>query len=61
MVSYTFLCKVSFKDEFLIENIKAVYEAVLKARPALDKGQYFKKISVSSTMDPSILIDHLTL
>ena len=53
--------KVSFKDEFLIENIKAVYDAVLKARPASVKGHYFKKISVSSTMGPSILIDHLTL
>ena len=53
--------KVSFKDEFLIENIKAVYDAVLKARPASVKGHYFKKISVSSTMGPSVLIDHLTL
>ena len=53
--------KVSFTDEFLIENIKAVYEAVLKARPASVKGQYFKRISVSSTMGPSVLIDHLNI
>ena len=51
----------SFKKEFLVENIKTVYEAVLKARPASVKGQYLKKITVSSTMGPSILIDHLTL
>ena len=53
--------KVSFKKEFLVENIKTVYEAVLKARPASVKGQYLKKITISSTMGPSVLIDHLTL
>ena len=53
--------KASFKKEFLVENIKTVYEAVLKARPASVKGQYIKKVTVSSTMGPSILIDHLTL
>ena len=53
--------KTSFKNEHLIENIKTVYEAVLKARPASVKGHYFKKITVSSTMGPSVLIDHSTL
>ena len=53
--------KTSFKNEFLMENIKAVYETVLKSRPASVKGLYLKKITVSSTMGPSILIDHLTL
>ena len=53
--------KSSFENEHLIQNIKAVYEAVLKARPASVKGHYFKKITVSSTMGPSVLIDHLTL
>ena len=53
--------KVSFKNEYLIENIKTVHEAVLKARPASVKGHYFKKITVSSTMGPSVLIDHQTL
>ena len=53
--------KTSFKNEFLVENIKAVYETIMKARPASVKGQYFKKITVSSTMGPRILIDHLTL
>ena len=53
--------KASFKKEFLVENIKTVHKAVLKARPASVKGQYLKKITVSSTMGPSILIDHLTL
>ena len=49
------------EKEFLVENIRTVYEAVLKARPASVKGQYLKKITISSTMGPSVLIDHLTL
>tara|TARA_B100000575_G_C22944411_1_gene546472 strand:- start:139 stop:825 length:687 start_codon:yes stop_codon:yes gene_type:complete len=53
--------KVSFKKEFIVENVKAVHEAVLKARPSSVKGQYLKKITISSTMGPSVLIDHLTL
>ena len=53
--------KTSFKNEFLMENIKAVYETVLKSRPASVKGLYLKKITDSTTMGPSILIDHLTL
>ena len=53
--------KASFKKEFLVENIRTVYEAVLKARPSSVKGQYLKKIAISSTMGPSILIDHLTI
>ena len=52
--------KTSFKSEHLVENIKTVYEAVLKARPSSVKGQYLKKITISSTMGPSVLIDHLT-
>ena len=32
----------------------------MKARPASVKGQYLKKITVSSTMGPSVLINHLT-
>ncbi len=51
--------KISFKKEFLIENIERIFDTILKARPASVKGQYVKKITVSSTMGPSILIDYL--
>jgi large subunit ribosomal protein L1 len=49
--------KVSFDDEALKENIKTVYEAVMKARPAAVKGQYLKKITLSSTMGPGVVVD----
>ncbi len=49
--------KSSFKLQNLEDNIKAVYEAILKARPSSIKGNYINKITISSTMGPGILID----
>ena len=49
--------KASFKKEELIENIKALISSVIKAKPSGAKGNYLKKISLSSTMGPSITID----
>ena len=51
--------KSSFTKEQLVENIMKIYDTIMKARPASVKGQYFEKMTVSSTMGPSILIDHL--
>lgn len=48
--------KVSFAPEQLRENFYSVIEALLKARPPAAKGQYFRSISVSSTMGPGIRI-----
>jgi large subunit ribosomal protein L1 len=49
--------KVSFSPEKITENAKALIEAVIKAKPATAKGRYVKKVNVSSTMGPGILID----
>lgn len=49
--------KVSFEQDKLQENIKMFIETVMKARPAGIKGNYLKKISLSSTMGPSIKVD----
>ncbi|MFV0380689.1 MAG: 50S ribosomal protein L1 [Breznakia sp.] len=48
--------KVSFDEKKLVENFSALYEVVLKARPAAVKGQYFLNVSVSSTMGPGIKV-----
>ena len=53
--------KVSFKKNQLVENVVKVYNTIMKARPASVKGHYLEKMSISSTMGPSILIDHLTI
>ena len=52
--------KASFEKDKLVENIKTLVSAVLKAKPSAAKGQYVKSISVSSTMGPGIYIDQNT-
>jgi large subunit ribosomal protein L1 len=49
--------KASFATDKLADNIRAVLETVVKAKPSTAKGTYLKKISVSSTMSPGIKID----
>ncbi len=44
--------KVSFDEDKLVENAKALADAIQKAKPAGAKGTYLKKASVSSTMGP---------
>ncbi len=51
------LGKVSFDKQKISENITAFIESVNKAKPAGAKGSYLKKITVSSTMGPSVTID----
>ena len=51
------LGKVSFDKQKISENITAFIESVNKAKPAGAKGTYLKKITVSSTMGPSVTID----
>lgn len=49
--------KVSFDAEKLVENFKALNEAILRAKPASAKGNYMKSVSVHSTMGPGIKVD----
>ena len=53
--------RASFTVEALEENFKALVDAVNKARPATAKGQYLKKVSVSSTMGVGVRIDQASL
>tara|TARA_Y100001960_G_scaffold113914_1_gene121944 strand:+ start:1748 stop:2434 length:687 start_codon:yes stop_codon:yes gene_type:complete len=53
--------KSSFDDSHLVENIRMVYETIVKAKPASVKGTYLKKISISSTMGPGIKIDESSI
>lgn len=46
--------KVSFENEKIADNLKALMEAVVKAKPSAAKGTYLKSVSVSSTMGPGI-------
>lgn len=56
-IVHTCVGKVSMTVEKLHDNVKAVVDAVLKAKPQSSKGLYLKKISLSSTMGPGIKVD----
>jgi large subunit ribosomal protein L1 len=49
--------KASFSEEKLIENIKALTDAVVKAKPAGSKGTYVQRVAVSSTMGPGVKVE----
>ena len=48
--------KKSFGAEKLTENFNAIFDAILKAKPAAAKGQYVKSVTVASTMGPGVKI-----
>ena len=52
---------VDFDGNTLKENLEALLADLKKAKPASAKGQYMKKVSVSTTMGPGIAIDQTTL
>jgi large subunit ribosomal protein L1 len=49
--------KISFDAKKLAENAQALLGAVVKAKPAVAKGKYVKKVTLTSTMGPGILIN----
>ena len=54
--------KVSFSEEELLENLKAVHEEVVEARPAsVSSGSYIKALTAASTFGPGVKIDHRTI
>jgi large subunit ribosomal protein L1 len=53
--------RASFSVDQLQQNIAALIEALNKAKPAAAKGQYLKKVSVSSTMGAGVRVDQASL
>jgi large subunit ribosomal protein L1 len=49
--------KASFSEEALVANIKAMVDAINKAKPTGSKGTYLQKVSLSSTMGPGVKLD----
>jgi large subunit ribosomal protein L1 len=49
--------KASFSESQLVENVRALLAGLLKAKPAGAKGQYVKRIAISSTMGPGVKIE----
>jgi large subunit ribosomal protein L1 len=49
--------KASFTEQALVENIRALVDAVVKAKPSGAKGTFLKRMAVTSTMGPGVKID----
>jgi large subunit ribosomal protein L1 len=55
------LGKVSFEEAALRENLVALLSNLNKAKPSTSKGVYMRKVTVSTTMGPGLIVDHSTL
>jgi large subunit ribosomal protein L1 len=53
--------KASFSEDKLVANVKALADAVSKAKPAGAKGTYIQRVAVSSTMGPGVKVEPSTL
>ena len=53
--------KASFEPSALKENLQALINDLQKAKPAAAKGQYLKRVTVSSTMGPGVAVDQSSL
>jgi large subunit ribosomal protein L1 len=53
--------KASFDAQHLKENLSALIADLQKAKPSASKGQYLKRVAISSTMGPGVVIDQATL
>jgi large subunit ribosomal protein L1 len=53
--------KASFDDDKLVQNIRALVDAVQKAKPTGAKGTYLQKAALSSSMGPGIRLDVASL
>ncbi len=53
--------KVSFDADKIEQNTRALINAVMAAKPSTAKGRYVKKVNLTSTMSPGILLDEMSL
>lgn len=53
--------KASFSEDALKENLLTLMSALVKAKPAAAKGQYLRRVTLSSTMGPGVRVDRATI
>ena len=49
--------KASFEEDKLVENVRALVDAVMKAKPSGAKGTYFQRLAISSSMGPGVRVE----
>jgi len=54
---HTIFGKTSFDEAKLAENLKYIFEEIMRLKPSTVKGTYIKSVSISSTMGPSAKIE----
>ena len=60
-IIHTTIGKVDFEPKKLTENVYALVDDLIKAKPSTTKGKYMKNITLSSTMGPGIKVDLSTI
>jgi large subunit ribosomal protein L1 len=60
-VVHTRIGKLSFGDQKLAENARALLTSIIRAKPASAKGNYIRSVAVSSTMGPGVKVDVATV
>ena len=60
-IIHSTLGRASFSEDKLAQNLAALLDVIIKAKPASSKGQYVKRISLSSTMGVGVKIDQATI
>ena len=58
-IVHVIIGKASFTEEQLMDNLKAMIDTIIKAKPAGAKGQYIKSVALSATMGPAIRLNPL--
>lgn len=60
-IVHTTIGKVDFEVDALRENLQALVSELVRSKPAAAKGQYLRRIAVSTTMGPGLMVDAGTL
>lgn len=60
-IVHTIIGKADFEADKLKDNLQALLQELIKAKPAAAKGQYLRKVALSTTMGPGLTVDNSTL
>lgn len=56
-IIHTIVGKAQFDEQQLLENLSALLDAIVRAKPAASKGTYLKSVTLTSTMGPGVKVD----